>query len=146
MRSIQPVIDLFSACKTWEEFEIRILSAGYEEFGGCYKKVFVHPRKKYVAKIVHGIDDYPHPKSRVSKFYLYPPWKPIWRGFSDWRNRRGRFFKVGLIFQPRVNTNEPEKTLRELKVCLKLKKARWAKDSHEGNVGIYRGKPVIIDY
>lgn len=145
-RSIQPVIDLFYEAKTWGEFTEKMEARGYRRAYGCYKTVFVHPRKKYVAKVVFGIDDYPKRRSRVSQFYLYSPWKPFWRGFSDKRDRQGRFYKIPLIFQPRANTKNQEKALRELKVCLKIKKARWTNDMHEGNVGFYRGKPVIIDY
>lgn len=138
------IVRLFYSVKSWRGFKQAMRLRDFKVCYGSYKMVFVHTRLDFVIKIVFGYDNYPLSTNPLSRYYLWPIGEPHERKFDDWKDSI-------LIFQPKADCRNALQTFKRLKNRLRKKGLKWhhnkfGQDAHEGNVGLYKGKPVIIDY
>lgn len=105
---------------------------------GIRKLVFISPRHNFVAKLARdGRFTTPTKGSIVGRFYLWPEKVGV---------RKIRGTRWHLTFQPKADVRHQTKTFIRLEVELFKANTAWRVDCHSGNVALFRGKPVIIDY
>lgn len=139
MTTKESIRRVFRAVKYQEGFTCFLLGLGFRRAKeGIRKKVYVSPRHNFVVKLARpGVEYYPRKGSKIGKFYLWPE-------KCGTRRIQGRPWQ--LQFQPKCDTRGRVKIFNRLEGDLFKANTAWRCDAHEGNVALYRGKPVIIDY
>lgn len=104
---------------------------GFKHAGsGASKDCYLHPELPFVLKFGGNPKDEilrARKNPIIHSLYLFPL---FWRG--------------GFMIQPKVDRSAEaiQRAMREIKLRLKNQHV----DLHEGNVGIFRGRPVLIDF
>lgn len=133
------IADIFKHAKHLEGIVCFLLGLGFKRTEeGRSKLVFISRRHGFVVKLAReGMFYNPSKRSTIGKFYLWP---------ENAGSRLIRSVRWYLTFQPKADIRNRRKIFRQLEEELFMANTAWRCDAHDGNVALYRGKPVIIDY